>query len=159
MNKADTEKILKFYPRIDDDIRMCKASLAEYEERYNTIRAITYNGMPKGSGTSDKVEKRAMRNAEADTKAHIDFLHERIRELNRVRTEILKEITTLQTVHKLILTGFYIKGLKWEQVAEQAGYSVRQAQNHRTEALQIMAKKITRNGYLSQSEFLEKNVL
>lgn len=78
MNKTDTEKILKFYPYIDDDIRICKASLAEYEERYNTIKAITYNGMPKGSGTSDKVEKRAMRNAEADTKAHIVLLRVRV---------------------------------------------------------------------------------
>lgn len=156
MNKADTEKILRFYNSIDDDIRMCRASLEEYEERYNTIGAITYDGMPKGSGTSDKVAKRAIRNAEADTKAHIDYLRERIRELNRIRTEILKELTTLQTVHKLILTGFYIKGLKWEQIAAQAGYSVRQAQNHRTEALEIMAKKITRNRYLSKSKFIKK---
>ena len=49
MNKADTEKILKFYPHIDDDIRMCKASLAEYEERYNIIGAITYDGIDRKS--------------------------------------------------------------------------------------------------------------
>ena len=65
MTKADTEKILRFYNCIDDDIRMCKASIAEYEERYDTIGTIAYDGMPKGSGTSDKVAKRAIRNAEA----------------------------------------------------------------------------------------------
>ena len=159
MNKTDTEKIFRFYHHIDDDIRMCKASLTEYEERYNTMGAIPYDGMPKGSGISDKVAKRAIKNVEADTKAHIDFLHERIRELNRTRTEILRELTTLQMIHKLILTEFYIKGMKWEQIAAQAGYSVRQTQNHRTKALEIMAKKITKNRYLSQSEFIRKQVL
>ena len=48
MNKADTEKILRFYNHIDDDIRMCKASLAEYEERYITIGEISFEGFPKG---------------------------------------------------------------------------------------------------------------
>lgn len=159
MNKTDAEKLLKFYNRIDDDIRLCRDSLAEYEERYDTLGAIVCDGMPKGNGASDKVAKRAIKNMEADTRMHVEFLHERIRELNRLRMEMLKELTTLQTVHKMILTGFYIKGLKWEQIARQAGYSVRQAQNYRTEALEIIAKKFSRNKHLAKSEFIKKNVL
>lgn len=155
MNKADAEKILKFYNRIDDDIRMCKASKKECEEIYNTIGAMNYDGMPKATGRSDKVAKTAIKAAERENRKNIEFFNKRITELNRIKTEILKELTTMQAVHKVILTGFYTKGFKWEQIAEQVGYSVRQAQNHRTEALEIMAKKLSRNRYILRSEVIK----
>lgn len=159
MNKADTEKILRFYNRIDDDIKMCKNSIIEYEERYNIVGAIICDDMPKGSSMNDKVAKQAIRNAEADTKESIDFLYERIEELKRMRMEILKELTALQAIHKMVLTEYYIKGSNWKQIAEKAGYSVRQMQNYRAKALEVMTEKITRNIYLSHSEFVKKNVL
>lgn len=156
MNKADTEKILKFYSRIDDDIRMCKASRKECGEIYNTIGSMTYDGMPKATGKSDKVAKTAIKAAERENRKNMEFFDRRITELNRIKTEILKELTTMQAVHKVILTGFYIKGTKWEQIAEQVGYSVRQSQNHRTEALEIMAKKLSRNRYILRSEVIKE---
>lgn len=156
MNKADTEKVLKFYNRIDDEIRMCKASREECEEIYNTVGAMSYDGMPKATGKSDKVAKTAIKAAERENRKNIDFYNRRITALNRIKTEVLKELTTMQAVHKVILTGFYIKGFKWEQIAEQVGYSVRQAQNHRTEALEIMTKKLTRNRYISRSEVIKE---
>lgn len=156
MNKADTEKILKYYNKIDDDIRMCKATLNECEEIYNTVGAVNYDGMPRAAGKSDKVAKTAIKAAEKLSGKNIRFFKERIKELNRIKIEILKELTTMQAVHKIILTGFYIKGFKWEQIAEQIGYSVRQSQNHRTEALEIMAKKLTRNKYILRSKVIKE---
>lgn len=156
MNKADTEKILKYYNKIDDDIRMCKATLNECEEIYNTVGAMNYDGMPRAAGKSDKVAKTAIKAAEKLSGKNIRFFKERIKELNRIKIEILKELTTMQAVHKIILTGFYIKGFKWEQIAEQIGYSVRQSQNHRTEALEIMAKKLTRNKYILRSKVIKE---
>ena len=103
MNKADTEKILRFYNRIDDDIKMCKNSIMEYEERYNIVGAIICDDMPKGSSMSDKVARQAVKNAEADTIESIDFLYERIGELKRMRMEVLKELTTL-----LPIPPFYV---------------------------------------------------
>ena len=159
MNKADTKKILRFYNRIDDDIKMCKNSIMEYEERYNIVGAIICDDMPKGSSMSDKVARQAVKNAEADTIESIDFLYERIGELKRMRMEVLKELTTLQAIHKMILTEYYIKRRNWKQIATKEGYSVRQMQNYRKEALEVMTEKITRNIYLSHSEFVKKNVL
>lgn len=156
MNKEDTEKVLRLYGRIDNEIRMCKVSLSECEGIYNTIGAMNYDGMPKATGKSDKVAKTAIKAAERENGKGIKFFHNRVKELNRIKMEVLKELTTMQAVHKVILTGFYIKNFKWEQIAEQVGYSVRQAQNHRTEALEIMAKKLSRNRYISRSEVIEE---
>ena len=108
---------------------------------------------------SDKVARQAVKNAEADTIESIDFLYERIGELKRMRMEVLKELTTLQAIHKMILTEYYIKRRNWKQIATKEGYSVRQMQNYRKEALEVMTEKITRNIYLSHSEFVKKNVL
>ncbi|GEM_PF-554646 len=157
MKKSDAEKLLKGYNTIDDDIKMCRNLIKDYEQTYyNTIGAMNYDGMPKATGKSDKTAKTAIRNAHHDTSIQLAAWESRIRELNKIRTEILKEITSMKMIHKVVLTGFYIKGDRWEQIAEQIGYSVRQAQNHRAEALEIIAKKLTRNRYIIRSKIVKE---
>ena len=43
-----------------------------------------------------------------------------------------------QPIHKAIICGFYLQGQKWERIAEQISYSVRQSKNIRCVALEVL---------------------
>ena len=121
---------------------------------YDTTGAINYDGMPHGSNTSDSTALLAIKLAETDTAECIRTLKDRLRELKKLRTEILKEISALNTVHKAIICGFYLQGQKWERIAEQISYSVRQSKNIRCVALEVLGGKFARNRNISRSKII-----
>ncbi len=152
MKNCDVESILKFYRCIDLDIKVASEWLEQYEAGYNPLGAVKYDDMPHGSTISDSTALLAVKLAETDTMDSINTLKKRIKELKKLRTEIFNEISTLNPVHKIIICGFYLKGQKWERIAEQISYSVRHSKNIRRKALEILGKKFDRNSNISRSE-------
>jgi hypothetical protein len=158
MKNADVEAILKFYKYIDIDIKVTSEWLERYENVYDTRGAVTYNGMPRGSNISDSTALFAMKIAETETAECIATLKKRLKELKKLRTEILKEISSLNPVHKTIICGFYLQGQKWEHIAEQINYSVRHSKNIRCVALEVLGGKLARNRSISQSRIIAERI-
>lgn len=156
MKNSEVEAILKFYKYIDTDIKVASEWLEQYEERYDTRGAMNYDGMPHGSTTSDQTALLAIKLSETGTRESIEVLEKRIRELKKLRTEIVKEISTLNAIHKTIIFGFYVKGEKWEQIAEHINYSVRQSKNIRCIALEVLGSKMARNRSISRSKVVNE---
>lgn len=154
MKNLEVEAILKFYRYVDLDIKVASEWLEQYEAGYNPLGAVVYDGMPHGSTLSDSTALLAIKLAEADTRESIDTLKKRIKELKKLRTEIFKEISALTPIHKTIISGFYIKGQKWERIAEQISYSVRQSKNIRCVALEALGGKFARNRNISRSKII-----
>lgn len=156
MTKTEVEKILRFYNEIDEQIRTCNAWIKEIEQMYNPVGAMNYDGMPKGSSNGDSTSSIAMKLSETGAGEELKMLNARVKELRKLRTEILREFTSLSVVHKKTIEGFYIKGMNWEQIAKQINYSVRQSKNIRNTALETLAKKMARNNYISRSKILKQ---
>lgn len=152
------EKILKFYKYIDVDIKMASEWLERYEQGYNPLGAISYNGMPKGTNLSDSTTTLAIKLAEANTKENIDTLKKRIMELQKLKWEIFNEIATLTPVHKTIVSEFYIKGRRWEYIAGQINYSVRHSKNIRHVALKDLGARFAQNKYIVNSMIIDENI-
>lgn len=154
MKNLEVEAILKLYKYIDLDIMVASEWLEQYEAGYNPLGAVKYDGMPHGGKLSDSTALLVIRLAETDTRECIETLKKRIKELKRIKTEIFKEISALEPIHKTIICGFYIKGQKWERIAEQISYSVRQSKNIRCVALEVLGGKFARNRNISRSRII-----
>ena len=158
MKNFEVEAILKFYKDIDLDIKVTSEWLERYESVYDTRGAINYDGMPHGNNISDSTALLAIKLAETDTAERIKVLKSRLKELKKLRTEILKEISSLSPIHKAIICGFYLQGQKWEHIAEQINYSVRQSKNIRCVALEVLGGKMARNRNISRSKVISEIV-
>lgn len=158
MKNLEVEAILKFYKDIDLDIKVTSEWLERYESVYDTRGAINYDGMPHGNNISDSTALLAIKLAETDTAERIKVLKSRLKELKKLRTEILKEISSLSPIHKAIIYGFYLQGQKWEHIAEQINYSVRQSKNIRCVALEVLGGKMARNRNISRSKVISEIV-
>lgn len=158
MKNSEVEAILKFYKDIDLDIKVTSEWLEQYESVYDTRGAINYDGMPRGNNISDSTALLAIEIAKTDTAERIRILKDRVKDLKKLRTEILKEISSLNPIHKAIVCGFYLQGQKWERIAEQISYSVRQSKNIRCVALEVLGGKFARNKNISRSKIISEIV-
>lgn len=158
MKNSEVEAILKFYKDIDLDIKVTGEWLEQYESVYDTRGAINYDGMPHGNNISDSTALLAIEIAKTDTADRIRVLKGRVKDLKKLRTEILKEISSLNPIHKAIVCGFYLQGQKWERIAEQISYSVRQSKNIRCVALEVLGGKFARNKNISRSKIISEIV-
>jgi len=158
MKNLEVEAILEFYKDIDLDIKVTSEWLEQYESVYDTRGAINYDGMPHGNNISDSTALLAIEIAKTDTAERIRILKDRVKDLKKLRTEILKEISSLNPIHKAIVCGFYLQGQKWERIAEQISYSVRQSKNIRCVALEVLGGKFARNKNISRSKIISEIV-
>lgn len=158
MKNSEVEAILKFYKDIDLDIKVTSKWLEQYESVYDTRGAINYDGMPHGNNISDSTALLAIEIAKTDTANRIQVLKGRVKDLKKLRTEILKEISSLNPIHKAIICGFYLQGQRWERIAEQISYSVRQSKNIRCVALEVLGGKFARNKNISRSKIISEIV-
>lgn len=156
MKNSEVEAVLKFYRWIDLDIKVAGEWLEQYEAGYNPLGAVPHDGMPHGNNLGDSTALLAMKLAETDTRERIETLNSRIVELKKLRTQIFKEISSLTALHKVIISGLYLQGQKWDQVAGQIGYSVRHAKNIRCEALKVLGEKLARNRNISHSRIIKE---
>lgn len=156
MKNSKVEAILMFYKDIDLDIKAVNNWLEKYNTAYDTIGGINYEDVSHTNNIANPTFAFATKIAETDVAEDIKVLENRMKELKKLRTEILKEISSLAPIHKAIICGFYLQGKKWESIARQINYSVRQSKNIRCVALEILGKKFARNKYISCSEFLQE---
>jgi hypothetical protein len=150
MDKAKVIRILKSFPEIDEEIRTIKNAIADLEQCYNPISAIQYDNMPKRSyHAKSQTEKMAI-NIPNYISKEINIYKQKIETLQKVKVEIIREVSRLNLKHKKIIFGFYFQGMKWEEVAECTNYSDRQCKNIRDEALEKLLKGFQKNEVLSQ---------
>jgi hypothetical protein len=147
--KQKAIKLLEYYPEIDEDIRMRKNTVIELESNYNTIGAMIDDGMPKGKNNITRpTENRAINMP--------DFVHKEIRthklqieRLQKLKVEMLKEVSRLSLQQKKIIFSFYIHGKKWDEVSGQTNYSTRQCKNIRDTAIETLGKKFEDNAIIT----------
>lgn len=150
MNKAKVIRLLEFFPDIDEEIRAKRSAITDLDQYYNTVSGIQYDGMPKGNyHTGSMTEYRAMNIPDYISK-EIKAYKKEIEILQKVKVEIIKEVSRLKLRHKKIIFGFYFNCMKWEQVAERTNYSDRQCKNIRDEALGKLLDGFKKNKVLTE---------
>ena len=155
MDKAKVIRLLELFPDIDEEIRAKRSAIADLDQYYNTVSGIQYDGVQKGKyHTGSQTESRAM-NIPAYISEEIKTYQREIEILQKVKIEIIKEVSRLNLKHKKIIFGFYFNCMKWEQVAEQTNYSDRQCKNIRDEALGKLLAGFQRNKVLKEYEIRE----
>lgn len=151
MNKEKVIKILEFYKEIDGEISIYRRILHDYESQYyNTIDATVNDGQPKGQNHISRPVENAAMNIPDDIREDMKNYEEKVRVLQRVKSQILQEISRLKLKEKTIIFDYYIYGMKWEQVAERNHYSDRQCKNIRDTAVDKLAEKFGNNEFLRE---------
>lgn len=151
MNKEEVIKILEYYKEIDGEISIYRRILHDYESvYYNTIGAMANDGQPKGQyHISRPVESAAMNIPDCAQEDMKDY-EEKVKKLQRMKSQILQEISRLKLKEKTIIFDYYIYGMKWEQVAERNHYSDRQCKNIRDIAVEKLAEKFQNNDFIRE---------
>ena len=149
MDKVKAIEILKFYKKIDGEIEICRRILHDYESRhYSTICGMASDGQPKGKNhISHPVEAAALAIPEyvsGDMKRY----EAKAEALQRLKAEVLREISRLELKEKAIVFDYYIHGMKWEDVAERNHYSSRQCKNIRDAAAASLAGRFGGNVFI-----------
>lgn len=155
MDKAKVIRLLEFFPDIDEEIRAKRSAIADLEQYYNPVSGIQYDGMPKGNyhewSQTEKIAMNVPNYVSKETKIY----QTEIEVLQKVKIEIIKEVSRLNLKHKKIIFGFYFNCMKWEQVAERTNYSDRQCKNIRDEALGKLLAGFQKNKVLTEYQIRE----
>lgn len=135
MDKATVVRLLEFFSDIDEEIRARRSMVADLEQYYNPVSAMKYDGMPKGNYHAGSQTERAAMHIPDYLRGEIRLYRSEIETLQKVKIEIIKEVSKLNLKQKKIIFGFYFNCMKWEQVAQRTNYSDRQCKNIRDDAL------------------------
>lgn len=155
MNKEKVVKLLKLFPEIDFEISVRRNILKDLEGYYDTSGAINYDGMPHGiNNISNPTEKTAI-NIPDYVREEIKKYTSEIEELQKVKVEILKEVSRLSLKQKNVVFGFYFHSMKWEKVASRTHYSERQCKNIRDAAIDKLLSSFKKNAALTKYEIKE----
>ena len=150
MKKSKVIEILTFYRNIDGEIKMYRATVDDLEGYYEPSNGKTLDAMPKAKyNASNPTETIAMNLPDGLADDIRDF-NGKINMLYRLKTEILKEVSTLELKYKAIITDYYLHGLKWEQVSARNHYSERQCKNIRDTAIDNLAVKFGENRTIAE---------
>ena len=155
MNKNKVLKLLELFPEIDGEIKSRRSFISDLEQYYNPIQGVGYSDTTKGKyANSDPTERIAL-NIPEYVLGDIQRYQKEIEELQKVKVEILKEVSRLTMKQKNVIFGYYFHGMKWEQVAERTHYSERQCKNIRDGAVERLLKGFENNRILSEYEIKE----
>lgn len=128
--KEEKKKFLNLYLEAKRDLIRLKEQLEEL--RFDKISMSRKNdGMPRGSYVSD-LSGYAARMDELERKI-IKARYERITVFEAVRDKI-ESLT--EGVEKDLLTYRYLRGMKWEDISEEMGYSWKQVHRIHDKALE-----------------------
>lgn len=155
MAKEKVVKLLQLFPDIDEEIRTRRNIVSDLEMYYDGVQAVQYDGMPHGKNNISRPTEQIAMNIPDYVRKEIRQYEREITVLQRVKVEILKEVSRLHLRHKKIVFGFYFNGMKWEEVAERTNYSDRQCKNIRDEALEKLSAWFGENEALSMYEIKE----
>lgn len=155
IDKGKVVKLLQFFPEIDGEIRTRKNILSDLDQYYDTSKAINYDGMPHAKYNVTSPTETAAFNVPDFVSHEIRKYEAQIEELQRVKVEIIKEVSRLKLKQKNVIFGFYFHDMKWEQVAKRTNYSERQCKNIRDEALEKLLEWFKKNKVLAKYEIKE----
>lgn len=149
MDKEKAISILEFYKEIDGEISIYRRILHDYESQYyNTIGAMVNDGQPKGQYHVSRLVESAAMNIPDYVREDMEAYEEKVRWLQKMKSQILQEISRLKLKEKTIIFDYYIYGMKWEQVAERNHYSDRQCKNIRDAAVEKLTEKFRNNDFI-----------
>lgn len=155
MNKGKVLKMLELFPEIDGEIKARRSIISDLEQCYNPIQCVGYSSTTKGKyANSSQTEQTAM-NIPDYVRGDIQGYQREIEELQKVKVEILKEVSRLTMKQKNVIFGYYFHGMKWEQIAVRTHYSERQCKNIRDGAVEGLLKGFENNRVLSAYEIKE----
>lgn len=156
MDKSKVIEILEFYKEIDGEISAHRRILHDYESQYyNTIGGMENDGQPKGQyHISHTVENAAM-NIPDYAREDMKYYEEKVQKLQRIKSQILQEISRLKLKEKTIIFDYYIYGMKWEQVAEHNHYSDRQCKNIRDTAVEKLTERFQNNDFIREFNMIK----
>lgn len=146
MDKEKVIEILDYYKEIDGEIAFYRRTLTDYENQYyNTMGAIVSDGMPHGKNHISRIVENAALNIPDYVREIMKDYAERVETLQRLKSQILQEVSRLKLKEKTIIFDYYIYGMKWERVAERIHYSDRQCKNIRDAAVEKLAERFENN--------------
>lgn len=150
MDKVKVIEILEFYKEIDGEISIYRNILSTYESQYyNTIAGMANDGQPKGKNHISRPVESAAMNIPDYVRRDMREYEEKVNALQKLKSQILQEVSRLKLKEKTIIFDYYIHGMKWEQVAERNHYSGRQCKNIRDAAVEKLAEKFQNNAIIS----------
>lgn len=155
MKKGKVLKLLELFPEIDGEIKARRSIISDLEQYYNPIQGIGYSDTTKGKYNDSNQTERIAMNIPDYVRGDIQRYQREIEELQKVKVEILKEVSRLTMKQKNVIFGYYFHGMKWEQVAERTHYSERQCKNIRDGAVERLLKGFEDNRTLSEYEIKE----
>lgn len=155
MNKKKVLKLLELFREIDGEISARRSIISDLEQYYNPIQGIGYSDTTKGKYANSNQTERIAMNIPDYVQGDIQHYMKEIEELQKVKVEILKEVSRLTMKQKNVIFGYYFHGMKWEQVAEGTHYSERQCKNIRDGAVERLLKGFEKNRVLSEYEIKE----
>lgn len=155
MNKKKVLKLLELFREIDGEISARRSIISDLEQYYNPIQGIGYSDTTKGKYANSNQTERIAMNIPDYVRGDIQHCMKEIEELQKVKVEILKEVSRLTMKQKNVIFGYYFHGMKWEQVAEGTHYSERQCKNIRDGAVERLLKGFEKNRVLSEYEIKE----
>ena len=139
-------KILEYYPEIEGNIKFYRERIREYEDEYYRPSTVTNNdGQTKGKNHISRTTENLALNIPDFVKPLLSEYESKIIENGKLRAEIINEISRLKRAQKEIIFDRYIHGMKWERIAQRNNYSVRQCDNLRRQALDILADRFEGN--------------
>lgn len=155
MNKNKVLKLLELFPEIDGEIKSRRSFISDLEQYYNPIQGVGYSDTTKGKYANSAPTERLALNIPEYVRGDIQRYQREIEELQKVKVEILKEVSRLTMKQKNVVFGYYFHGMKWEEVAERTHYSERQCKNIRDGAVERLLKGFENNRILSEYEIKE----
>lgn len=156
MDKGQVIKVLHFCRDVDKSIKLNERVIKDLEDQYyDTTGAVNMDGMPHGKGGVSSPVERTVLNIPRSVNRTIREMEMENDKLEKIKSEILHEMNHLNFHQKAVVLGFYIYGLQWEQISEQANYSPRQCRNIRDTALDRLTKRFSANKAIAKYRFPE----
>lgn len=131
--KNEIKKKLSSYKAISAECRQLSEKLATLESLLGSPPCPDADGMPRASGVSNPVERRALRHMELEA-----LYRAQLERLVAATTEIEEMIQGLPSMERQVLRLRYADGLSWEEVCDAVHYCWVQVHRIHNRALDIL---------------------
>ena len=119
--RVDVKKRLNSYTAVRAEYKQIQDELAWLEATMDAPPGSNWDGLPRGSGVSNPVERLAVKHLTL-----VERYQAQLVKLAEAQEYVENMIDGLDTVERLLARYRYIDGLRWEDVCEEMAYSWRQ---------------------------------